>query len=553
LNEKLAPVLGFVDVDGRGISGIELGYESYLSGKDGKSILQKDAMGNTLMPVTWSDKNQQNGNDVILTIDHVYQTIAEEELKKVVDKYDAKGGCAIITDPKSGKILAMASLPSFNANRATQYPPETWRIRPITDIFEPGSTFKIVTLTAAVSLGIDKTKRKVFCENGTYRIFGEEINDTKKYGTLSFENVFVKSSNIGAAKIASAIGRNELFKTSRSLGFGNRTGIDLPGEVAGILKRPAEWSDFTLSALSYGHEVAVTPLQIALAYGAIANGGLLMKPLIVEEVRTKDQKILLKSEPQIIRRVMREETARMLTRILQNAVENGTGTSAKIPGVDIAGKTGTAQKPLQNQTGYSNTEFVASFAGFYPAHDPNVLIYVAVDEPNPAHSGGGVSAPAFRNILKRIMEVKNVPKRESNKNPAKENSAPPKSPIPNFINRRLEIAATILKEYGIRPKIYGMGNVVRKQELVEDENTETEIILTLTDYPKKTQYVTVPALSDYSLRQAICELSARGLKAKISGTGRVVKQEPPAGSKIKVGARCYLICEPVSKKAFAGI
>ncbi|MFQ5640314.1 MAG: penicillin-binding transpeptidase domain-containing protein [bacterium] len=550
LNEKLAHVLGFVDVDGHGISGIELRFDNYLSGKDGKSVLQKDAFGNVLMQVSSSLGNRESGHDVILTIDHVYQTIAEEELKKTVTQYSAQGGCVIITEPHSGKILAMASQPGFDANRATEYPPEIWRIRPVTDIFEPGSTYKIVTMAAAVSLGIDKIKTEVNCENGTYRIFGEEINDSKKYGVLSFDNIFVKSSNIGTAKIATEIGKNELFKMSRSFGFGNPTGIDLPGEVSGILKRPTEWSRFSLAAISYGHEVAVTQLQIAMAYGAIANGGQLMRPIIVEEVRSQDKQTLFKSVPQVIRRLMTSKTSEKLTGILQNVVAKGTGKQAKIANVSIAGKTGTAQKLLSNKSGYSNTAFVASFAGFYPSEHPDILIYVTVDEPNPAHSGGQVAAPTFRNILERIMEIRNPAGAAQTRTIVQAQDSAQNSLIPDCTLRRQEIAAGILKEYGIVPKILGSGSFIKDQKLLtsDDEEKELEIVLTLTDYPKETEYVTVPSLADDSLRKALNKLSAQGLRAKVTGSGRVVKQDPKAGSKIRVGARCYLICEPVFNK-----
>lgn len=550
LNEKLAQVLGFVDVDGHGLSGIEFAFEHYLSGKDGKSVLQKDATGRTLMPVSSFNREQKSGNDVILTIDQVIQTIAEEELRNAVEENNAKGGSVIITNPQTGEILAMASLPGFDANHATEYKPETWRIRPITDIFEPGSTFKIVTLAAAVSHGIDKTREIVYCENGQYKIYGEQINDSKKHGWLSFEKVFIKSSNIGVAKIANAVGKNGMFTTSRNLGFGNRTGIELPGEVSGILKRPSEWSRFSLSAISYGHEVAVTPLQVAMAYGAIANGGKLMKPLIVTEVRSKDKKTLLEFEPQTIRRVMPPEMAEQLTEILTAVVESGTGKSAKIPHASIAGKTGTAQKPLADGSGYSNTKFVASFAGFYPSDQARILIYVILDEPTPAHSGGSVAAPTFRKILAHILEVDSDLEQRRVEPPTKKVLASKPNLIPDFTNRRLETAMRILHELGISPTIRGEGSIVQEQEVVTpaNEKQEPEIILTLANYPDAEAYVTMPDLSRYALRKALCELSARGLNAKIVGSGRVVKQDPPAGSRIRAGAKCYLVCEPVSKK-----
>jgi cell division protein FtsI (penicillin-binding protein 3) len=407
LNEKLAPVLGFVNIEGRGASGIELACDAYLAGKNGATELQRDAKGNSLMAVSDTNTEEKSGSDIILTIDHVVQIIAEQELARAMSNFNAKGGSVTIINPNSGEILAMASAPGFDANHASYYPADNWRIRPVTDIFEPGSTYKIVTMAAALSEGIKKPDDIIYCENGKYRIFGEEISDTKKLGWLTFDNVFVYSSNIGAAKIAQEIGRNKMFIASRNFGFGNRTGIELPGEVSGILKKPIEWSKFSLAAISYGHEVGVTPLQIALAYAAVANGGTLMKPAIIKEIRSKENKTLYRFKPQHVRRVMTPEIAKTLTAILEQAVEKGTGELAQLPDLKIAGKTGTAQKLADSHRGYSDTHYMASFAGFYPSEQAKIVILVTLDEPNPVHSGGHAAAPVFRAILQRILDFYN--------------------------------------------------------------------------------------------------------------------------------------------------
>ncbi len=407
LNEKLAPVLGFVNIEGSGASGLELACDRYLAGKDGATELQRDAKGNPLMTVSNTNTGEESGSDVILTIDHVMQIIAEEELAKATSKFNAKGGSVTIINPNTGEILAMASAPGFDANRANYYPADNWRIRPITDIFEPGSTYKIVTMTAALSEGVKQLDDIIYCENGKYRMFGEEINDTKKLGWLTFDNVFVYSSNIGAAKIAQEIGRNKMFIASRNFGFGNRTGIELPGEVSGILKKPIAWSKFSLAAISFGHEVGVTPLQMAMAYAAVANGGKLMKPAIIKEIRSKENKTLYRFKAQNIRKVMTPETAKKLTAILEQAVEKGTGELAQLPDLKIAGKTGTAQKLADSRRGYSDTHYMASFAGFYPSEQAKIVILVTLDEPNPVHSGGHAAAPVFRAILLRILDFYN--------------------------------------------------------------------------------------------------------------------------------------------------
>jgi cell division protein FtsI/penicillin-binding protein 2 len=548
LNEKAAQVIGFVDIDGKGLSGIESAYDKYLKGLDGWSLLQKDAKGNTVMPIESATREPQDGDEIILTLDHVLQTIAEEELANAVSRYDAKGGSVVITNPNTGEVLALASVPGFNANQARKYASETWRIRSVTDIFEPGSTFKIVTMTAALFYGIKKTNDIVFGENGKFTYFGEEINDPEKHGWLSLRNVLKFSSNIGTVKIADEVGKAKLYKIARDYGFGNKTGIGLSGEVSGILKKPTFWSNFSLAAVAIGHEVAVTPLQMAMAYGAIANGGLLMKPAIIKQIKSKDKKILKEFQPQVIRRVMDRKTANTLAAILEEVVEDGTGQLAKIPGYRIAGKTGTAQKPWESKAGYSDTKFVASFAGFYPANQPELLIFLMLDEPYPTHSGGHVAAPTFRNILTRIIKLYDKSHLRYTENSTTEIKVQDTVTIPNLVGRRLETATNILKDLDIKFKLVGQGVFVKKQELKEQVKgrKNPEIILTLSDFPINSDYTMVPNLVGLSLRSAVNKLYLKGLEVQILGSGRVVRQDPPPGTKIKVGARCFLECAPVT-------
>ncbi|MFQ5603429.1 MAG: penicillin-binding transpeptidase domain-containing protein [bacterium] len=546
LNDKLAQVIGFVDVDGRGISGLELAYDTVLTGKDGKSLYQKDAKGNFIAPIVAETEKQKSGKNLILTIDNVLQTIAEDELNRTVKKFNAKGGSVIITDPNTGEILALASAPGFDANNAKNYPPENWRIRAITDIFEPGSTYKIVTMMAAITEGKKDLNDIVYCENGKVTMFGEEINDSKKHAWLTVRKVFTYSSNIGTAKIAREVGKDALFNASRYFGFGIKTGIELPGEVGGILKKPFEWSDFSLAAISYGHEVAVTPLQVAMAYGAIANGGKLMKPMIIKEIRNQENKIVASYHPQKIRQVMDKTSAVKMIDILEEVVEMGTGTSAKIPNLKIAGKTGTAQKPLRGRLGYSDSKFVASFAGFYPAENARLLIYINIDEPFPVHSGGNVAAPAFRNILQQILKIYAQPVK---RHYAEATPAPQilnTRLIPDLQGRRIETALHILKDLDIQPEIEGEGDIVEHLKLViaTEKNKKPQIRIKLTSFPDASGYTTMPDLRGFSLRKAVTELTIRGLKVKIYGEGKVVRQEPAVGTKLKVGARCMIECAP---------
>lgn len=540
MKEKLAQVLGFVDIDGKGLSGIEYEFNEYLQGTDGAGILQKDALGRIILPLQKAE-NYKNGDNLVLTIDHVIQTIIEEELADAVQKYKAKGGSIIVTNPQTGEILAMASHPGFDANRAYEYEADTWRIRCITDIYEPGSTFKIVTLMAALANNTKKLDDIIFCENGEYKIYGETINDHEKHGWLSFKDVFRYSSNIGTAKIALDLGKEKLYQAARAFGFGNTTGIELPGEVAGILKKPTQWSRFSVPAISYGYEVAVTPLQMAMAYGAIANGGLLLKPFIIKEIDNVQGETENKFNAEVTRRVMSEEIAATMRGILTEVVQDGTGTQAHIPHLSIAGKTGTARKKMEGKPGYSNSKYIGSFVGFYPAEEPRFLIYVMIDEPTTTHWGGYVAAPTFKNILQRILNIYfPVPQPAL----ASTETAPVPDPqVPDVSGKRVETATRILKELNIGYQISGQGAVVQAQERVTDSKSPQ--VLLITSDVETSEYVMMPDLVGLSMRKAVAEVSLKGLTARIFGSGQVVGQEPKAGSKIKVGAQCMIECRTV--------
>jgi len=534
-----AQVIGFSDIDGKGLSGVELQYDHILAGKDGWSILQKDARGKSVMPITARTKESVRGDNVILTIDNSMQTIAEEEISRAVKKRNAIDGTAIITNPGTGEILAMASAPGFDANNVGSTSPNAWRIRSITDIFEPGSTFKVVTLMLALQDSSIKESDLIFCENGSIQLFGETINDSEKHAWLSVLDIFKHSSNIGTAKLAMQIGKEKLYRAARNFGFGNKTGIGLPGEVGGILKRTPDWSKLTTAAMSYGHEVAVTALQMAMAYGAIANGGMLMKPAILKEIQTADGIPLHQFRPQIIRNIMDARTAEKMTQVLISVVEDGSGINAKIPGVKLAGKTGTAQKPNPLTGGYSNRNFVASFVGYYPANQAKLLIYVSVDEPYPVHSGGSVAAPVVRRILERIINVYETQK--PTQNPIFTKIEPvEQSLIPDVKGRRIEVAQKVLEEGGIGYRLEGNGIFVSSQA-----SDDQGVILKLQPVDLASEYTKMPDLTGLSIREAVAKLSVRGLRVKIKGSGKVDSQEPKPKTEMKVGSRCYLTCSPV--------
>lgn len=543
LKEKVAQVVGFVNIDGNGLSGVELKMNDDLKGRDGWSIQQKDALGKSILPVQATTRTCENGHDIELTIDNVIQTIVEEELQKSVEHFNAKSGSIVVTNPMTGEILAMASVPSFDPNRTAPSDSASWRIRSITDIFEPGSTFKLVTLLAALQDSLKSVNDIIFCENGHYKLFGETIKDSEEHGWLTVRNIVKYSSNIGIAKIALEVGKERLFRTARSFGFGLKTGIELPGEVSGILKKPAQWSAFSLAAMAYGHEIAVTSLQMAMAYGAVANGGKLMKPAIVKRIIDQNGKVMFQFRPQVVRQVMQPRLAQTITTILEDVVEDGTGTRAKIENHRIAGKTGTAQKPRPGG-GYSNSRYVASFAGYYPADQPQYLMFINIDEPHPTHSGGSVAAPTFKRILQRILDVYGQSPPDTEMTFTHLQELPELEGTPDLKGRNVETAIRLLNERNVHFKIIGTGLVVKSQESKVQEDGKEFVVLHTGVFPAKQTFQTMPNLLRLPLRQAVSACAVLGLKVRIFGSGEVVAQKPSAGSKIKTGAQCMLECRP---------
>jgi len=394
-----AHLVGFVGIDSKGLEGIEARYDAVLSGDTKRLILEKDAFGREIITeVPIPGKSAQNYT-LSLTIDTNIQYVVEVELKRAVEGKGAKKGMAVVMDPMSGKILAMANYPSFNPNRFWDYPPLTWRNRAITDVFEPGSIFKVFLASAALEEKVVKKHDIFFCQNGSYTISNKTIRDVKKYGWLSLEHIIKYSSNIGAAKIAQRVGSEKLYHYIREFGFGNKTGIDLPGEAKGIVRPYRTWSNVGLANIAFGQGIAVTSVQLIAAISSIANGGNLLKPYVVDRIVDPKGKVVKQSQPVIIKRVLSKETAEIVTSILKGVVkEGGTGTKAALPHYDVAGKTGTAQKVDGLVGGYYEDRFISSFMGYVPSNQPRLVILVVIDEPQGIPYGGSVAGPVFRNI-----------------------------------------------------------------------------------------------------------------------------------------------------------
>ena len=399
----LAHVLGFVGMDGIGLEGLERRYETQLHGEKRMTILQRDALGRTVFPKGLREQVPAAGHALTLTIDEVIQYIAEKELEQAVDHSRAKSGTIIVLEPQSGAILAMAVSPRFDPNAVAALAADRWRNRALTDTYEPGSTMKVVVAAAALEERVMMPGSMLFGENGRMTVASTTIHDHEKLGWMTFAEMIQKSSNIGAAKTGMLLGESRLYRYLQAFGFGQRTDVDLPGEVAGLLKSPREWGRRSLASISMGQEVGVTPLQMVSAVAAIANDGVLMKPYVVSGMRDQKGQLVKETFPHVKRRVVSPATARTLTTILEGVVTSGTGTKAAIPGFRVAGKTGTAQKVDPRTGAYSSALSVGSFVGFVPADSPRLAMIVVIDEPQGEAWGGVVAAPVFRRVGEQVL------------------------------------------------------------------------------------------------------------------------------------------------------
>ncbi len=406
-------ILGFTDIDNKGIAGIELMYDEYLRGEASSVYVNTDARGNSL---SGDVREAASGNNLLLTIDERLQYIVEKELSAAMKKWKAKAGVAIMMNPATGEILAMADRPAYDPNFPGRSRPSQRRNRAITDLYEPGSTMKAVLAAAALEEGVVGLDEEFDVSQGYIVVGGKRIRDVHKHEILTFPEVIQKSSNVGAVQIGLKLGKERYYNYIRKFGFGKKTGIDLPGEVRGILRKTEDWSGTSLAALSIGQEIGVTPLQLLAAYAAIANGGVLMKPYVVSDIISPAGKPVRSVSPTVRRRVISEETAAVVRDILKTVVEEGgTATRAYIKGNLVAGKTGTAQI-FDPRTGrYSRKRYVSSFAGFVPADNPRIALIVVIYEPKGSVYGGVVAAPVFKNIVEHTLAYLDVPmEREEN-------------------------------------------------------------------------------------------------------------------------------------------
>ena len=486
-------LLGFVNRDSEGLEGIELKYNNYIRGAAGSSVSERDALGRRVLVEGVERLQVPPGSDVHLTIDSSIQHLAEKELEGAIQKYRAKAGVAIVVDPATGEVLALANYPTFNPNKAAQQSADQRRNRAVTDSFEPGSTFKTILAAAALEEGVVGKDDLFYCEMGKYLYAGRVIHDTHPNGWLPFWKILQVSSNIGFTKVAEKLKKDPYFRYIDKFGFGRVTGLDVPGEVPGLLRKPETWSGVDLATHAFGQGISTTPMQMVMAYAAIANGGLLMRPYVTRRVVSPQGEVLVENQPQIVRRVISEKTAKVLSSMLRDVTsEGGTGTEAKIDGFDVAGKTGTAQKAEHGS--YSAKKRVSSFVGFVPADDPRLVALVLIDEPEGNVYGGIVAAPAFRNIAQGALRQLAVAPRNGVVIPSMPAQVEPSAlrpikrtgvqlvsnsedAIPDFLGLSMREAVEKAQSMRISLKLQGSGYVVKQTPAPGERRQEEQMVV----------------------------------------------------------------------------
>lgn len=495
----LAHTLGFVGTEGHGLEGLEMRWEKLLRGEMKQVIVQRDARGRPLISDGRALFETPDGSDLELTIDSEMQFQLEKELQLAVDEQQADSAIGMILDAKTSEVLAIGSLPTFDLNNALQVSTNKRRHRVITDAFEPGSTFKTFVIAAAIDEGLIKPASRFYGEKGRMKVGDKWINEADahhRFEWLTTTEILAYSSNIGAAKIGFMLGDEKLRKHLTDYGFGQRAGLDIPGEARGIL-HPLPWRPHLLSNISFGHGISVTPLQLVMSYAAVANGGVLKTPLLVKAVRNKmlaEEEVF---ETKEIRRVMSPTTAATMRMMLTAATsDKANGANARIPGFLVGGKTGTAQKVDFEKGGYVKGAYISSFAGMVPANDPRFVIYVAVDNPRKAYYGSQVAAPVF-------------------------------SRLAQYAVRREGVAPTLITERNMikSPKRTPAALVTSTAPVLVEEGSE------------------VPDLYGLTLREALAKLYGQPIQVDIHGSGQIVRTVPPPGAPMGENRNLKLILE----------
>ena len=502
------PLIGFVGLDDAGLEGLEAVYDRHLKGNPMKLVWAQDAKKKKLYSrIDNSDVSQGDSANLILTIDSRIQHLAETQLKEAVKSKGAKGGVAIVMDPRTGEMLALANETGFDPNNFSAYQAGDLRNKAITDCFDPGSTFKPFMAAGALEEGAAQETDRFYCENGNYRVADRVIHEAKRkrHGFLTFAEIIKYSSNIGAAKVAEKLGKDKFYQYITKFGFGTKTGIDLHGESSGLLRPVERWTKVDAATIAFGQGISVTAIQLIAALSAIANDGVLMKPFVVRAVVDKKGQMLRVYRPTVVRRVISSSTAKRLTAMMKEVVgaEDGTGKKARIENMAVAGKTGTSQKFDFARRAYSSEKVRTSFMGFFPADDPQIAILVLIDEPQRDKWGGVAAAPVFKNIGEQILTCFRTPLRENS------------LPIPEK-----EVNETGLKMASAAAVVHGQASF---------QTDEAESVM--------------PDFHGMTIRDVLKKAKGRGIDIKAIGSGWAVRQEPSAGTPIGDFSSCTVAFE----------
>jgi len=527
--ELAAHVLGYVDIDEKGLGGIEYSLDAPIRSKPGKMLILTDARRR------WydsSDKAPETGSSVVLTLDENIQYIAEKELNQAIHDTQAKSGTVIVENPTTGELLAMANWPTFNPNAAKDSTPESRMNRAASALYEPGSVFKIVTLSAAIDQGITNPDEVIDCQHGAIVIAGHRIRDHKAYGKLTVSQVLANSSDVGAIKIGLRLGAPKFYDYIRAFGFGQPTGVDLPGEGRGMLRRLQNWTPVSVGSISMGQEIGVTPMQITSAVSVVANGGLLVRPHVVRAMRRGTQ--ISESPEAPSRRVIRETTAASMRRMMEGVVLNGTGKYAKLDGYTSAGKTGTAQK-FDIATGhYSAHQLIASFVGFAPINTPAITVYVQLDSPVGPHEGGMVAAPVFKRVAQQVLAYLDVPHdipvsldaRSASRARA---SAQTLADVSDFDPQQTDFSAAAGNSSAASNSLAAANPAKGSSEAIPAAEEQTVELDEGSGIP-------VPQLQGKTVREVTEQCMKLGLSPVLVGTGIATAQSPEPGTTIRRGS-----------------
>ena len=486
----VSQIVGFTNIDDEGVSGLESKYNKFLKPVSGSKLSKRNGLGVKISDPTLPSQEAKNGADITLTINKEYQAVLRDELIIQMEKVGASASMGLILNPQTGAILSMVNLPDYNPNSPNDFDIELQRNKIVSDLIEPGSTFKIVTMAAALESDISLTDE--YNVQGPYNFHNiKMIEDSEPHTVLNVKEILAFSSNIGTIKIAEYLGKKSIYNQAREFGYGTKTGFDSFTEQSGTFREPSKWTLSSMHSVPIGYEISATPLQIAMSYAAIANGGFLLKPYVVERIEKHDDTII-KNQRNTKKRILSQSNSEKLGLMLSHTVENGSGKSAAIDGWNVAGKTGTSKKLIDGQ--YSEKEFISSFVGYFPYENPQLLCLIILDSPDVSrnlHWGGISAAPVFKSVMDRIINI--------------------------------DKSITISRS--------------------KNQRVKNEPILIQKNYKIKIEYVEMPNLIGKTVRDAFSDLKKVGIKPQISGRGLIVSQSIEAGTKIEKESICILKAE----------